>query len=77
MLEEYYDFLCERLIEWAKFSDLTAGDRYVLSFDNKEQVQGFIDELKKSEGVNKFNIPSGNGSSFSGLSYQLNHNNRM
>lgn len=77
MLEEYYDFLCERLISWAKFSDLTAGDRYVLSFENKDQVQSFLKELTGMDGIDDFYIPSDHGSGFSGLSYQLNHNNGM
>ena len=77
MLEEYYDFLCERLISWAKFSDLTAGDRFALSFENKDQVKSFINELSKTKGISKFEIPNERGSAFWGLSYQLNHNDGM
>lgn len=77
MLEEYYDFLCERLILWAKFSDLTAGDRFALSFENKDQVKSFINELSKTKGISKFEIPNERGSAFWGLSYQLNHNDGM
>lgn len=77
MLKEYYDFLCERLIDWAKLSDLSSGDRYVLSFENKDQVKGFIQELNKFDGISKFIINNESNSSFSGLSYQLNHNDNM
>lgn len=77
MLEEYYNFLCERLISWAKFSDLSVGDRFVLSFENKDQVKGFVNELSNTAGVNKFKIPNEHGSVFWGLSYQLKHNGGM
>ena len=77
MLEEYYDFLSERLISWAKKASLTAGERYVLNFENVDEVKGFISELQKLDGINNFYISSDYGSGFSGLSYQLSQNNGM
>lgn len=53
MLEEYYEFLCKRLIRWMNNVEMVPGDRYVLSFEEHTQVQDFIAALTKLPTVRK------------------------
>lgn len=70
MLEEYYEFLCKRLISWANTVDITPGDRYVLSFEESQQVQSFMGNLSRLDTVNEFHVSQGD-SDFKGLAVEL------
>lgn len=73
MLEEYYRFLCERLVSWSKNVDVTPGDRYVLSFEDANQVRNFMSVLKDLSSVHSFKIATW-GSNIEGLSIKVNSN---
>lgn len=70
MYEEYYEFLCKRLIAWTNKVEIKPGDRYVLSFEDQKQVKDFMKTLSDSPRVSSFVI--GNDvNAYAGLSVQL------
>lgn len=74
MLEEYYEFLCKRLISWTSNVEIAPGDRYVLSFEERQQVRNFISVLSKMSEVE--NIRIGNSdATLSGLAIKSQKNN--
>ncbi|GEO73673.1 hypothetical protein LNA02_03710 [Levilactobacillus namurensis] len=71
MLEEYYKFLCKRLVAWANKVEISPGDRYVLSFEESQQVRNFMNELGRLGEVEQLQISQGE-SGFAGLAIMLN-----
>ena len=72
MLEEYYKFLCERLISWARSVEISEGDRYVLSFEDQQQVKSFMDNLSGLDSVTPFKIQQG----LAGFSFPVSESKR-
>ena len=70
MLEEYYEFLCKRLVSWANIVQIIPGDRYVLSFEELNQVKSFMAKLADLAEVSPFVIGQGEAS-FDGLAITL------
>lgn len=56
MSEEYYKYLCDRLVTWANNTDITRGDRFSLILEEQKQVAQLMDSLKENELVSDFQI---------------------
>lgn len=76
MSKEYFKFLSKRFISWAQTVQIVPGDRYVLSFDEQEQVSDFMTAMRGQLQVTPFDIPTETGS-FKALSLLTNSNVKM
>ncbi|MGF7428283.1 helicase HerA domain-containing protein [Lactiplantibacillus argentoratensis] len=56
MLREYYKFLGNRLIDWSQTITIQAGDRYVLNFENDDQVRQFMSVLSEFNDIHNFQL---------------------
>jgi len=67
MSKAYFDFLSRRFINWTKRVTISASDRYVLSFENQQQVSSFMESMLLQPAVNQFPITT-SGIDLTGLS---------
>ena len=49
MLNQFYNYLSDKLINYLQAENLRGGERFYLQFDNHEQVQAFYDTLKEQD----------------------------
>jgi DNA phosphorothioation-dependent restriction protein DptH len=73
MLNQYYDFLVNKLLGWLENEKLNPGDRFYLILNNQGEVNSFVDSLKRSssEQFYSFNLEN-EGISYKTISYEIN-----
>ncbi|WP_434432682.1 helicase HerA domain-containing protein [Lactiplantibacillus paraplantarum] len=76
MLKEYYKFLCNRLIDWSRNIAIQAGDRYVLNFENDNQVREFMTILAGFDDIYNFQLMDEQYGP-SALVFDINENSHM
>ncbi|KGX89831.1 DNA phosphorothioation-dependent restriction protein DptH [Pontibacillus halophilus JSM 076056 = DSM 19796] len=65
MLNQFYNYLSDKLIESLKEQSLGGGERYYLQFDEKKQVQEFYSALYESEYAEDFTYQHERGTPYS------------
>lgn len=68
MLNQFYNYLSEKLISYLQTEPLRGGERFYLQFDSKEQVQSFYQVLKDYELSMPFNYQHEYGTPYQTIS---------
>ncbi|WP_078410114.1 DNA phosphorothioation-dependent restriction protein DptH [Priestia abyssalis] len=74
MLNQFYNYLSEKLIGYLQNEPLRGGERFYLQFDNEEQVESFYRVLEESEASQPFHYRHEHGSPYSTISIKISEN---
>lgn len=55
MLNQFYKYLAENLINFFESNDLKSGDKFFINFEEQNQVSDFYNALKEKTPKNVFN----------------------
>lgn len=72
MLNQFYNYLSQRLVEFFEHEGLSGGERYYLQFDNEEQVSQFYEVLKQQENAEEMKYQHEEGSPYHTFGLRIN-----
>jgi DNA phosphorothioation-dependent restriction protein DptH len=71
MLNQFYEYMSDKLINYLERESFKGGERFYLQFDNEKQVATFYDVLRKSRSTIDFEFTHKQGSKYSTFAIQL------